>query len=126
MDGKALLALFDMAHYLGIDVETLADGDYLLCSFGSDVDFHAVTHVKHLIHLSPVCSRAVVDGLEERGHGKHIVLDHLAVVIYEVQHLGLRATGTVYHTMDFASTFVEHLLDDGRIGTCGRHLPPRR
>lgn len=84
MDGKALLALFDMAHYLGIDVETLADGDYLLCSFGCDVDFHAVTHVEHLIHLSPVSSRTVMDGFEERGHGKHIVLDHLAVVIDEV------------------------------------------
>ena len=54
LDGEAALAFLDVAYYLGIDVEALADGDYLLGYLWANVDLHAMAHVEYLVHLLPV------------------------------------------------------------------------
>ena len=56
LDGQALLAFLNMSHNLGIYVEAFRDGDNLVGLLRTDVYFHAVAHVEHLIHLAPVGS----------------------------------------------------------------------
>ena len=92
-----------MSDDLGIDVETLAHSDDLVRNFWTDVDLHAVSHVEDLVHLFPICAGAVVNGLEEWGHGEHVVLYHFAVFADEVQYFGLSATGAVHHTMNLGA-----------------------
>ena len=53
-DSQALLAFLDATYDLGIDIETLADGDDLFGNLGTDIDFHTVPHIEHLVHLLPV------------------------------------------------------------------------
>ena len=54
LDGQALCTFLDVSDHLSVDVETLADGDDLFCHFWTNVDFHAVPHVEHLVHLFPI------------------------------------------------------------------------
>ena len=54
LDGKALLAFFDVTYNLGIDIEALREGDDLLSNLWTNVDLHAMTHVEHLVHLLPI------------------------------------------------------------------------
>jgi hypothetical protein len=84
LDSEALLAFLDVTHNLGIDVKALRKGDDLLGNLRTNINLHSVTHVEHLIHLFPVGARTFVDGTEEWGHGEHVVLDDLAVVVDEV------------------------------------------
>ena len=78
-----------------------------------------MSHVEHLVHLLPISAAFVVDCAEEWGDGEHVVLDHAAVVAYEMQHLGLCASRAVNHTVDVGTHLVKHLLDDGSIGAGG-------
>ena len=84
LDRQALLTFLDVTDNLGIDVKGLGEGDDLLSNLRTHIDFHAVSHVEHLVHLLPVCTRTLVDSTEEWGYGEHVVLDDLAVVVDEV------------------------------------------
>jgi len=84
LNGETLRAFLDVTDDLGIDVEGFADSDDLLCNLGTDINLHAMSHIKHLVHLFPVGAGALVDGVEEWGHGEHVVLNHATVVIDEV------------------------------------------
>ena len=64
------------------------------------VKFHAVAHVKDLVHLLPVRSRTLLNHFEQGRRWKEVVFDNMDV-IHEVQHLRLRASGTVHHSPDF-------------------------
>ena len=86
-----LIAGLYTTHDLCIDTEALADLDDALSLVGREVDLHAVTHVKHLIHLRPVRMALLVDGLKQGRYGEHIVFDDMQL-IDEVQDLGLRTT----------------------------------
>src|SRR5574344_534015 len=101
-----------MSYDLSVDIETLADGYHLFGYFRADIHFHTVSHIEYLVHLLPVGLTFITDNLEERRNGEHVILDHTAVVAYEMQHLGLRAAGTVNHTVNLRSQFIEHLLGD--------------
>ena len=85
-----LVASLYAAHDLCVDAEALADLDDALCLVCRQVDLHAVPHVEHLVHLSPVRVALLVDGLEQGRHGEHVILDDVQVVD-EVQDLRLRA-----------------------------------
>ena len=61
-----------------------------------------------------------MDGMEQWGHREHVVLDDLAVVVDEMQYLGLCATGAVYHSVNLRTELVEQLLDDRCVGAGGR------
>ena len=115
-DGERARAFLDVANDLCIDVERTADGDDLLGHFGAYVDFHAMAHVEHLIHLAPVGAGTIVDGSEEWGYGEHVVLHHAAVVGYEMEHLRLSASRAMHHTVNLGAKLVEQALDDGSIG----------
>ena len=54
MDGKTLLAFIYVAHDLGINVERLREGNDLVGYLWADVYLHAMTHVEHLLHFTPV------------------------------------------------------------------------
>ena len=54
LDGQALGTFLDVADDLRVDVERLADSDYLLGHLGTDIDLHAVAHIEYLIHLAPI------------------------------------------------------------------------
>ena len=73
-----------MADHLGIDVETLRKGNHLIGDFRTYVDLHTMAHVEHLIHLLPVCARTLVDGLEQRRNGEHIVFNDTTIVADEM------------------------------------------
>ena len=105
-----------MANDLCIDVERTADGDDLFGHFGAYVDFHAMAHVEHLIHLAPVGAGTLVDGSEEWGYGEHVVLHHAAVVGYEMEHLRLGTSRAMHHAVNLGAKLVEQALDDGSIG----------
>jgi len=109
-----------MADNLGVDIEAAADIDDLLCHLGTDVDFHAVAHVEHLVHLAPVGAAALVDNLEERWYREHVVLDDAAVLAHKVEHLGLCAACAVHHAVYLGAQLVEQPLDDRGVGARGR------
>ena len=90
---------FDVTDDLCIDVEAACDVDDLLCKLGGKIDFETMAHVEHLVHLGPVGSRLLVDGAEQRRNGEEIILDDMQV-LDEVEHLGLCATGAVYHAVE--------------------------
>ena len=119
LDGEALLAFLDVAYDLCVNVERLREGNDLICHLRTYVDFHAVSHVEYLVHFLPVCARTIVNGTEQRRNGEHIVLDDAAVVVDEVEHLGLGTTCAMYHTMNLRTQLVEQALDDRRIGAGG-------
>ena len=119
LDSQALGAFFNMADNLRVDIESAGDFNYLLSNFGIDIDFHSVTAVEHLVHLLPVSFALFLDELKQRRDGEHVVLHHLAVVAYEMEHLGLGTTCAMHHAVDFRSEFVEHHLDDRSIGAGG-------
>ena len=108
-----------MAYNLCIDVEALADGNNLFGIFGTYVDFESVSHIEHFVHFCPVGAALLCNGLEERWHGEHIVLDDAAIFAHKVQNLGLCTACAVYHTMDFGTQFVEQFLHDGCVCTGG-------
>ena len=54
LDTQRAGTFFDVAYHLGIDVERLAGGYHLIGHLRTNIDFHAVTHVEYLIHLTPV------------------------------------------------------------------------
>ena len=108
-----------MSHNLGIDVERLGNGNDLLGHLRTHVDFHAMSHIEHLIHLFPVGARTLMDGTEEWGNREHVVLDDTAVVVNEVEYLGLGTTCAMNHTVNIGTQLVKQLLDDGSIGACG-------
>ena len=51
-------------------------------------------------HLRPLCAGALLDQLEERRDGEHVVLDDAQSVHQEVADFGLRAAAAVHHTVD--------------------------
>ena len=108
-----------VSYYLSIDIERFGNGNDLLGHLRTYVDFHTVTHIEYLVHLAPVCLRAVVDSLEQRGYREHIVLDDAAVVAYEVEYFGLCATRAMYHTMNLETQLVKQSLNDWSVGACG-------
>ena len=116
LDSQTLRTFFDVSHHLCIDIERLREVDNLLGNFGTHVNLHAVTHIEHLVHLLPVGTGTLVDGMEQGRNREHVVLDYLAVVVDEVEHLGLRTTCTVNHTVNLGAQLVEQFLDDGCIG----------
>ena len=77
-----------------------------------------MTHVEYLVHFLPVGLAMLLNEAEQWRNGKHVVLDNTAVVAYEVQNLGLCATGAMNHTMDFRTQFVKQTLDYRSVGTC--------
>ena len=113
-----LVAGLYASYDLCVDAEALADLDDVLCLVGGEVYLHAVTHVEHLVHLCPVRVALLVDGLEERRHGEHVVLDDVQFVD-EVQDLCLCATRAVHHAVYVVAHLVEDLLDDGSVGAGG-------
>src|SRR5574344_92211 len=112
LDGERTFSFFDMAHYLCIDMEALGDFYYFVCYFRLYIDFHTVPHIEYLIHLLPVCARAIVNGLEQWRYREHIILDDFAIIVYKMENLGLCATCTVYHTVDFRAEFIQQHFDD--------------
>ena len=119
-DGQTLGTFFDVADNLGIDVERLRKVDNLLGNLWAYIDFHTVTHIEYLVHLLPVCARALVDGAKQGWNGEHVVLHHLAVIVDEVEYFGLGTACTMYHTMNLGAQLIEQAFDDGRIGAGGR------
>ena len=55
-----------MTDDLAIDVELLGDSNHFVGGLFVGVDFQAVAHVKHLVHLVPVSARGGLDHLEQR------------------------------------------------------------
>ena len=108
-----------MADNLRINVERARDFDDFLRQFGCDIDFHAMTHVKDLVHLAPVGLRTVVDDAEQRRHGKQIVLDDAALLAHEMQDFRLCAARAMHHSVNVRAVMVEDFLDDGRVGSSG-------
>ena len=104
---ETALAFLYASYNLCVDVEALADGNDLLCHFRTYVDFHAVSHVEHFVHLFPVCAALLLYGLEQRRHGEHVVLYHTAVIVYEMQHLGLCSTSAMYHSVYFRTKLIK-------------------
>ena len=78
-----------------------------------------MTAVEHLVHLFPVGAALLADHLKQRWNREHVVFDHLAVIPYEMQHLGLCATGAVHHAMNLGAHLVEQHLNDRSIGAGG-------
>lgn len=66
-DGQTVgFCLFHMADDASIDAETLRDGHDLLGIFGCDIDLHAVTHIEHFVHFTPIRAALLVDDAEQR------------------------------------------------------------
>ena len=119
LDEQRALAFFYMADNLSVYIETLTEGDNLLCHFRTYVNFHAMTHVEHLVHLLPVCATLLLNGLEEWGYGEHVVFDNAAVIAYKMEHLCLSTTRAMNHTVNLLAHFVQKLLDNRSVSTGG-------
>merc|ERR1712039_627841 len=89
------------AHNLRIDSVGLGDADDLGGRLAVRVDLHAVTHIEHLIHLTPRCVRALLDEPENRRNRKHVILNHMQIV-HEVHDLRLTAAAAMNHSVDTA------------------------
>ena len=105
-----VIAGLDASDNLSIDIETLADFDYLLGFVGRKINLQTMSHIEDLIHLLPIGARLLVDGAEERRNREKIVFYDVQV-LDEMQHLGLRTTGTMHHAMDVVAHSIEHFLD---------------
>ena len=99
LNRETLFAFFNVADNLGINIEGLRDGDDLLRYFRTYIDLHAVPHIEHLVHFLPVGARTLMDGFKQRRNGEHIVFYHTAVIVDEVEYLGLGSTSTMNHSM---------------------------
>ena len=84
-----MVALLYSSDDLSVDTEALRDLDNLLGVLWREVYLETMTHVEHLVHLSPVCAALLVDSLEERRYREEIVLDHTDVVAHEMEDLCL-------------------------------------
>ena len=80
LDGQALGTFFNATDDLCIDIEAARDGDNLFGNCGTNVDLHTMTAVEHLVHLFPVGLALLLNQLEKRRNGEHVVLDDAAVV----------------------------------------------
>ena len=100
-----------MSHDLGIDIETLGEGNDLFGFFWRDIYFHSVPHVEYLVHLAPVGTRTVVDSMKQWWNGKHVVFYHAAVVVDEMKHFSLCAAGAVHHAVDITAHLIKQTLD---------------
>ena len=107
-----------MSYNLGVDIEASAYLNYAAGMFRLDIYLHAVTHIKDLIHLTPVCPRAFMNSTEERRHREHIVFDYMNISRDEMQNLCLCASCTMYHSVNVMSHLVKDTLDDR--GVCSR------
>src|SRR3712207_5173707 len=92
MDSQALFTFLYVSYNLGVYIKFFADLDNSLCYFGIDVNLHSVAHVEYLIHFFPICARAVMDGFKQWRYGEHVVFDHFAIVVHEVEHLDRKST----------------------------------
>ena len=110
-----MIAGFDAADNLGVDVERLGNLDDLLSFFGWEINLQTVTHVEDLVHLLPIGARLLVDSTEQGWDREEVVLDDVQV-LDEMQHLGLRTARTMYHAVDVMAHGIEHLLDYGSVG----------
>ena len=119
MNGKALLSFLNVSHNLGIYIEFFTDVDYFFGNFRPHVNFHSVSHIEHLIHFFPICSGAIMDGFEQRWYGEHVVFDYFAVVVDEMEHFRLGSACAMHHAMNLRPHFIQHSLDDRRVGTSG-------
>ena len=109
----------DTADDLGVDVETAGDVDDLLGMLGRQIDFHAVTHVEHLVHLGPVGAALLLDGAEEGRNGEHVVFDDTEAVD-EMEYLRLGTACAMDHAVHEGTHLAEQLLDDRGVGAGGR------
>ena len=69
--------VFDVADYLGVDVEAFGYFDDALGGLLVGVYLHAVTHVEDFVHLFPFGAALVVYHAEERRDGEEVVLDDM-------------------------------------------------
>ena len=101
-----------MSYNLGVNIEASAYLNYAAGMFRLDIYLHAVTHIKDLIHLTPVCPRAFMNSTEERRHREHIVFDYMNISRDEMQNLCLCASCTMYHSVNVMTHLVKDTLDD--------------
>ena len=120
LNEEALSAFLDAADHLRVDVEALRDADDSLCILRSDIDLEAMAHVEDPIHLRPIGAAAVLNDLEQRRDGEHIILDDAAVFTDEMEDFRLCASRAMHHAVNLGPHLVEHLPDDRGVGTCGR------
>ena len=110
---------FYPADYAGLYAEAFGNLDHAGGMLRSEIDFHAVSHVEHLVHLFPVGSRFALNQVKQRRHGEHVVLYHM-LVLDKVHDFGLGASRAVNHAVDVGTHLVEKLLDNGGVGAGGR------
>ena len=84
-----MVASLNTANHLSVNTEALRDLDHLLSMLRREVNLESMTHIEHLVHLSPVSTALLMDSLEERRYREEVVLDDAHVVAYEMEDLGL-------------------------------------
>ena len=77
------------AYNLSVDTEALRDLDHLLSMLWREVNLETMTHIEHLVHLSPISAALLVNRLEERWYREEVVLDHADIITNEVKDLCL-------------------------------------
>ena len=97
---ELLFASFHAANNLRIDLETVADTDEFVGDLGRNIKFHAMSHVKHLIHFAPRSARTLLNGLEQRRKREEVVFDDMAALTHEMEHLRLCASRAMHHAVD--------------------------
>ena len=86
-----MVTCLDTSYDLRIDTETLGNGNHLLRMLRREVNLEAMTHIEHLVHLSPISTALLMNGLEERRNREKIILDYADIVTHKVKDLGLGA-----------------------------------
>ena len=71
--GGLLHAAYDAGRY----AERFADFHHAGGMLLGQIDFHAMAHVEHLVHLLPLRAALLLDECEQRGDGEEIVLNDM-------------------------------------------------
>lgn len=70
-------SLFYMTYNAGINVERLGDTDDIGCYLLWDIEFHAVSTIEYLIHLSPRGMGLLLNEFEKGRYREEVVLDYM-------------------------------------------------
>ena len=113
------LGILYTADNLCVNAEALAYGDNLFSMLRFYIYLQTVPHVEYFVHLGPIGTALLLDGLEERWYGEKVVFDN-SLVFHKVHYFGLCTARAVYHSMDFGTQSVKHLLYNRCVCPCGR------
>ena len=78
--------------------------------FRREIYFQTMSHIEYLVHFIPIGTTLFFDSTEQRRNREKVILNHTAVVAYEVQNFSLCTTRTVNHTVNLRTQCIEQFL----------------